>query len=57
MTISNNFTIEEIHKIRYENYEATKKLSPSELIENTKNNADVFKSKLRKYNKAKHNKS
>jgi hypothetical protein len=40
MTISSNFTIEDIHKIRYENYENTKKLSHQELIEKTRKDAE-----------------
>ena len=34
-----NFTIEDIHDIRYENYEKTKNLLPQELIEKTKKEA------------------
>jgi hypothetical protein len=37
--ISNNFTIEDIHNIRYENYEKTKSMLPKELIEKTKQGA------------------
>ena len=39
MDISNNFTIEDIHNIRYENYENTKTMLPKELIEKTKQGA------------------
>ena len=39
MNISNNFTIEDIHTIRYENYEKTKNMLPRELIEETKKRA------------------
>ena len=35
MNNNSNFTIEDIHSIRYENYEKTKDLSPKELIEKT----------------------
>jgi len=35
MDNGSNFTIEDIHSIRYENYEKTKDLSPKELIERT----------------------
>ena len=52
MMISNDFTIEEIHKIRYANYEETKNLSSAQLIEKTKNHADIFKMKLKKYKKS-----
>jgi predicted MarR family transcription regulator len=41
MNISNAFTIEDIHNIRYENYEQTKKLLPIELIEKTKKEASL----------------
>lgn len=40
MNISSNFTIEDIHRIRYENYENTKNLKSNELIEKTKKNAE-----------------
>jgi len=39
MNISDNFTIEDIHNIRYENYEKTKNMLPKELIEKTKKGA------------------
>jgi hypothetical protein len=39
MNISSNFTIEDIHNIRYENYEKTKTMLPKELIEKTKRGA------------------
>lgn len=35
MTISPDFTIQDIHNIRYDNYEKTKYLSYKELIEKT----------------------
>ena len=41
MSISNNFTIEDIHNIRHENYEKTKNLLPKELIEKTKKEASA----------------
>jgi len=47
MKISNNFTIQDIHNIRYENYEITKNLSADELIDVTKKHADEFKKMLR----------
>ena len=46
MNTNNNFTIEDIHNIRYENYEKTKNLSPKELIEKTKKEADIGWKKL-----------
>jgi len=39
MSISKNFTIDDIHNIRYENYEKTKTMLPKELIEKTKEGA------------------
>ena len=39
MVISKNFTIDDIHKIRYENYEKTKHLTAEELIEKTRSEA------------------
>ena len=39
MNISSNFTIEDIHNIRYENYEKTKSMLSKELIEKTKREA------------------
>ncbi|MCL2048726.1 MAG: hypothetical protein FWG87_08360 [Defluviitaleaceae bacterium] len=37
--ISPNFTIEDIHKIRYANYERTKNMTPKEIIEHTRKEA------------------
>ena len=37
--ISEKFTIEDIHKIRYENYERTKSMSTEELLEYTEKEA------------------
>ena len=37
--MSNKFTIEDIHNIRYENYEKTKNMPPKELIDKTKKEA------------------
>ena len=49
MSKTNNLSIEDIHNIRYENYEATKSLSFSELICQTSQKAQAFKSELLKY--------
>ena len=38
--ISDKFTIEDIHQIRYENYEKTKHMTAEELIERTKKEAE-----------------
>jgi len=45
----NNLSIEDIHSIRYENYEATKHLSFSELVHTTSQKAFAFKKELVKY--------
>ncbi len=44
--ISDRFSIEDIHKIRRDNYEKTKHLSHSELIEYTNKRAEVVKKRL-----------
>ena len=44
--ISENFTIEDIHAIRYANYERTKNMSKEELIEDSKKRAEKIKNKL-----------
>ena len=49
MSKSNNLNIEDIHIIRYENYEETKNLSFSELIRQTSKKAQAFKNGLLKY--------
>ena len=49
MNKTNNLSIEEIHTIRYENYEATKSLSFSELVCQTSQKAQAFKDELCKY--------
>lgn len=41
--ISEKFTIDDIHKIRYENYEKTKDMNPDELIEYTRSEAEECK--------------
>lgn len=41
--ISEKFTIEDIHKIRFENYENTKNMTPEELIEKTRLEAEEGK--------------
>ena len=43
MVKSDGFTIEDIHNIRYENYEKTKNMLPEELIEKTKMEANMLK--------------
>ena len=51
MNEENNLTIEDIHKIRFENYELTKDLSFEELIKETHLKAGIFKRRLKKYSK------
>lgn len=41
------FTIEDIHRIRYDNYEKTKHMSPKELIDYTKKQAEEGKRLLK----------
>ena len=41
--ISEKFTIEDIHKIRFENYENTKNMTPEELIKKTRLEAEEGK--------------
>lgn len=40
---SKNFTIEDIHAIRYTNYEKTKSLTKEELIEDSRKKAERIK--------------
>ena len=49
MSKTNNLTIEDIHNIRYENYEKTKNLSFRELMNKTTQNAQEFKKGLVRY--------
>jgi len=41
--ISEKFTIDDIHQIRYENYEKTKTMKQEELIEKTRRDAEEGK--------------
>lgn len=47
------FTIEDIHKIRYENYKKTKHLSPNDLIEITNKRAEKVIKRLEEIKKEK----
>ena len=38
--IKNNFTVEDIHNIRYSNYEKTKGMTRKEIIEHTRREAE-----------------
>jgi len=49
MSKTNNLTIEDIHEIRYENYENTKGIPFSELVRQTTQKAQTFKKRLVKY--------
>ncbi len=44
--ISENFTIEDIHAIRYANYEKTKYFTKEELIADSKKKAEKIKKRL-----------
>ena len=44
--ISDKFTIDDIHQIRYDNFEKTKHMTAEELIENTKLQAEEGKKLL-----------
>lgn len=44
--ISDKFTIEDIHQIRYENYERQKDMTAEEKIEDTKKGAEEIKKRL-----------
>ena len=46
--ISDKFTIDDIHQIRYENYEKTKDMKQEELIEKTRRDAEEGKRLLEK---------
>ena len=46
MNIHSDFTVEDIHNIRYDNYEKTKNMLPKELIEKTKREAELGWAKL-----------
>ena len=46
--MNNTFNISDIHKIRYDNFEETKTMSPEELIARTKANAEMIKQRLKK---------
>jgi len=47
MQVSEKFTIEDIHNIRYENYEKTKHMTPHELIKKTNESADKAIKKIK----------
>jgi len=49
--ISEKFTIDDIHLIRYENYEKTKNMKQEELIEKTRRDAEEGKRLLEKLRK------
>jgi hypothetical protein len=43
---SDKFTLDDIHRICYENFEKTKHMTPEELIENTRHRAETGKKML-----------
>lgn len=49
--ISEKFTIDDIHQIRYDNYEKTKDMKPEELIEKTKHEAEEGKRLIKELRK------
>jgi hypothetical protein len=49
--MSDKFTIDDIHRIRYENYENTKDLNHQELIEKTKREAEDSKMRINELRK------
>ena len=46
--VKNNFTVEDIHNIRYKNYEKTKDMTRKEIIEHTRKEAEHGLNQLRK---------
>lgn len=40
---NSKFTIDDIHQLRFDNYEKTKNMTPEELINNTKRQAEIGK--------------
>jgi hypothetical protein len=53
--IKNSFTIEDIHRIRRENYEKTKAMSPIELIAETNRKAATVEKTIHEMRKTKQN--
>jgi hypothetical protein len=48
LVISPDFTIDDIHKIRYANYERTKNMTRQEIIEHTRREAQPVLERLEK---------
>ena len=46
--VKNDFTIEDIHNIRYKNYEKTKGMTRKEIIEHTRKEAEYGLNQLKK---------
>ena len=46
--VKNNFTVEDIHNIRYTNYEKTKGMTRREIIEHTRREAEYGLNQLKK---------
>ena len=58
VAVSNDFKIDDIHKIRYENYERIKNMTHSQIIEHTRREAQYgldFLKSLREYKDKKTN--
>jgi hypothetical protein len=51
--IKNTFTVEDIHNIRYKNYEKTKGMTRKEIIEHTRREAEYGLNQLKKLKEAK----
>lgn len=52
--MNNTFTIEDIHRVRHENYEATKAFSHKELLDYTKKETADIKKQLEAMKAKKH---
>ena len=57
MNVSEKFTIEDIHNIRFENYEETKHLTPQELINKTNESASRVVQRINQIREEKLNKN
>jgi len=48
VAVKNDFTVEDIHNIRYKNYEKTKGMTHKEIIEHTRKEAEYGLGQLKK---------
>jgi len=51
LNVSPNFTIDDIHNIRYANYEVIKNMTHQEILEHTRNEAQPILERLEKLGK------